>query len=130
MKKHFVTFLSPGTFVHEETTKEIERWDSELAITMARNVKERYNAKPFAFFFTTRSRGEKDFDSKQSRQSGRYYLGGEILTVAQVKKKFPNETILHSNMECNGWDKVIVNTNSWKIVQPFEKDDKLLDVKL
>ena len=42
MKAHFVTFSSPGTFVHEETTKPIGSWDTEKAIEMAREITERH----------------------------------------------------------------------------------------
>ena len=31
IQKHFITFVSPGTFVHEETEKEIDSWDVEKA---------------------------------------------------------------------------------------------------
>ena len=34
MKKHFVTFLSPGTFVSETTTKPIASWSVEKAKAM------------------------------------------------------------------------------------------------
>ena len=35
MKKHFVTFFSPGTFIAESTTKPIESWNIEEAKEMA-----------------------------------------------------------------------------------------------
>lgn len=46
MKKCLVTFLSPGTFVSEQTTKEIEDWCHLKAVDMADDVKERYGATP------------------------------------------------------------------------------------
>jgi len=128
MTAHFVTFLSPGTFVHEETTKPIESWDVEKAKRMARSIKERHAATPFAFVFTTRSRTGEDLDSKEVKRSGRYYLGGKIETIEAVRKRNdPNERILLGNMECNKWHRIIVNTNSWKIVQPLDVDDVVLD---
>jgi len=128
MKTHFVTFLSPGTFVHEETIKPIEAWDTDKAVKMSKSITERYGAKPFAFVFTTRERGDKDLDSKTTRTSGRYFLGGKVLTLAEVEKQMPKETILISNMRCNGIKKVVVNDNSWRSVQPLESDDVVLDV--
>src|SRR5436190_2306214 len=128
MQAHFVTFLSPGTFVHEETERPIESWDVEKAKQMARSVKERYGATPFAFVFTTRSRSDDELDSKVTKRSGRYYLGGKIETIEDVRKRNdPAEHILLSNMECNKWHRIIVNTNSWKIVQPLQADDVVLD---
>lgn len=126
--KHFVTFFSPGTFFHEETDKPIDSWDVTKATEMARKIKERHNATPFAFEFSTRTRGPKDLDSKETKRSGRYYLGGKIETVAEVEaRNDPEERILLHNMKGNGWDRIVVNTNSWRIVQPFTDNDTLLE---
>jgi hypothetical protein len=125
-KQHFVTFLSPGTFVHEETTNPIDSWDVDKAVKMSRKIVERHNAKPFAFFFSTKGRGESDLDSKEINCSGRYYLGGKVMSLDQVKRKMPNETTLIWNMEVNGWKNIVINTNSWKITQPLEDDDTVI----
>lgn len=128
MKKHFVTFYSPGTFVHEETTKEIESWNVDQAVAMSKEIKERYGATPFGFRFKTRERGQKDFDSKQTAESGWYFLGGKIRTRAQVEAdNDPKEEILRSNMRGNNIAAVIENTNSWKVTVPF---DEINDVVL
>lgn len=128
MKKHFVTFYSPGSFVHEETTKPIDSWNIEKAVKMSKEIKERYDAIPHSFQFKTRIRGDHDLDSKVSKVSKTYFLGGEILTLAEVKEKMPDERILISNMKGNGWDKIIINTNSWKATLPFTDDCELLKV--
>lgn len=128
MEKHFVFFLSPGTFVHEQSVREIETWDVEQAKEMARNIKERYGSTPFAFYFITRSREDNDLDSKITQKSPKYYLGGKIETVEEVRaRNDPKERILLSNMEGNRWKKIITNSNSWKITQPLEKDDVVLE---
>lgn len=131
VKKHFVTFYSPGTFFAEDTTKPISSWDIEKAMEMAHGVVERYNATPFGFRFSTRERKAKDLDSKETKTSGMYFLGGKIETLAQVKKRPTAKTedrILISNMEGNKWGKIITNNNSWKMVQPFREDEG--DVRL
>ena len=126
--KHFVTFLSPGTFVHEETTMPIDEWDVDTAKQMSLGVVERYNAKPFAFYFTTRERGPDDLDSRESKRSNRYYLGGKVETLGQVKNRATeSDRILISNMEANGWDRIITNDNSWRVCQPLEDDDVILE---
>lgn len=130
MKKHYVTFFSPGTFFSEHTTKEIDKWDVKKAMKMADNIVERYSATPYGFRFTTRGRTADDFDSKELARSNMYYLGGRIETLEEVEaRNDPKEEILRSNMRCNKWDKIIVNENSWRMVQPFEeeKGDVLLE---
>lgn len=100
MKKNFVTFFSPGTFFSEETTKEISEWDVDLAMKMARDICERYNAKPYGFKFYTRERNENDFDSKEINQSGLFYLGGKVFTLKELEdKNDPEDEILIRNMK-------------------------------
>jgi len=128
MKKHFVTFFSPGTFLSEETTKHIDSWDITQAINMVSSIKERCGATPYGFQFSTRKRKDDELDSYTTKKSGMYFLGGEILTLNTIKKlNNPEDKILISNMESNRFDKVIINTNSWKITLPFTKKDVLLN---
>lgn len=129
MKKHFVTFYSPGTFVAEESTKPIDAWDVDKAVKMARKVSERYNAKPYGFRFSTRERGKDDLDSKVTKRSGLYWLGGKVETLAQVKARATEkDRILVSNMECNKYERIVTNDNSWRWTMPLEKGDVVLDV--
>lgn len=130
MEKHFVTFMSPGTFMHEMTTKAIDSWDIKQAQKMAHEITERYSATPFAFQFSTRTRADDELDSKVSAESPTYYLGGKIETLAEVEaRNDPKEDILRSNMRGNGYERIITNTNSWKVTVPFRDDDVLLDWK-
>ena len=128
MKKHFVTFLSPGSIVSEQSEKPIDSWDVKQAMNMADKICERHNASPYAFYFTTRSRKNDELDSKVTKRSNTYHLGGTVKTLAQVKaENDPDNRILISNMECNGYKKIIVNDNSWRSTQPLKKDDVVLD---
>lgn len=127
VSENFVTFYSPGTFVHEETTKVIESWDIAKAKRMAQEIVERYRARPFGFRFTTRARKEDELDSRVVDTSPMYYLGGTIMTLAEVKERSdPKDRILICNMENNGWDKIIVNNNSWRMVRPLLEGDVVL----
>lgn len=127
MRKHFVTFYSPGTFVAEQTTKPIDLWDVATAVKMSKAINERYGALPYGFRFSTRERGDADLDSKEACSSPMYYLGGRVETVETIEARAnPNERILLSNMKCNGWDRVIVNDNSWRWTQPLDKNDIVL----
>src|SRR5690606_2292573 len=131
MKRHFVTFYSPGTFVAETTTKPIASWDTALAVEMARKITERHSARPYGFRFTTRKREDDELDSRVVEQSPMYFLGGRIETIEEVEaRNDPNEEILRSNMRGNGWNRIIVNDNSWRVRQPLKDDDVVLDVKL
>ena len=129
MKKHFVTFYSPGTFVSETTEEPITSWDIDIAVEMSTKILERYEARPYGFRFSTRERGQKDLDSKVTKTSNLYYLGGDILTLEQVKaRKDPKDKILISNMECNHLDKIIENRNSWLFTGALEKNDVVIDM--
>lgn len=128
VSKHYVTFYSPGTFFAEQTEKPIAEWNVETAKKMADGITERYGATPYAFQFSTRSRGPNDLDSKVAKTSARYFLGGKIETLADVEaRNDPTERILRDNMRINKIARVVVNTNSWKTVQPLEKGDVVLD---
>lgn len=130
VQKHFVTFFSPGTFMAEETTKEIGSWDVDQAMKMAHDVVERYGATPWGFRFSTRGRDSNDLDSREIKRSCLYHLGGKVETLAEVEaRNDPKEEILRSNMRGNGYDKIVVNDNSWRSTQPLGKDDVVLDWK-
>lgn len=131
MQQHFVTFYSPGTFVAEETTKPLDAWSVDLAVRMAREIKERHGAVPYGFRFSTRERGPDDLDSHESARGPMYYLGGKVETLEQVKARATEkDRILIRNMEGNGWHRIITNNNSWRWTQPLNDDDVVLDVDL
>ncbi len=130
MEKHLVTFFSPGTFFDEEREKPVESWDVAAAAEMAHSITERYNATPFAFQFSTQSRGPDDLDSHESARGNTYYLGGRIETRAEIEaRNDPKEDILRSNLRSNDIDRVIVNDNSWRTVRPLKPTDVILDWK-
>ena len=130
MKKHFVTFFSPGTFVAEGTTRPIANWDVPTAVKMSKGLKERCGATPYAFRFTTRERKADELDSTVVKTSGLHYLGGKVETLAQIKKRAdPSESVLVSNMEMNGWNRVVTTTIGYKWTQPLRKGDVVLTAK-
>lgn len=128
MKKHFVVFYSPGTFVAESTTKPIESWDVETAIEMSYNIKVRHGATPFGFQFVTKEREKDELDSHVAERSGMYYLGGDILTLTEIKERDdPRDSILICNMESNDWDRIVENRNSYLWTQLLKEGDVVLD---
>ena len=52
------------------------------------------------------------------------YYKGEVYILEDVRRSFPNEDILISNMKCNGWGKVI-KTCCGNFL-PFRKGDKII----
>jgi hypothetical protein len=137
-RKHFVVFYSPGTLFAEISEKPISDWDCAEAVHLSKDIIERYNAKPYAFRFETRlvhqpiddgEGGKLDVKPKTVKESeGFYYLGGELENYDQVcERNSPDEEILRSNMRCNNMWIVVVNRNSWKIVQPFREHDMIVD---
>jgi len=129
VKKHFVMFYSPGTFFAETSEKPIDSWDVEKAKKMARSIKERYGATPYGFRFITRGRTAKELDSKEIALSPMYYLGGNVETLAQVKARATDkERILVSNMQNNGYDRIVTSTSGYKWTQPLQKEDVVLEV--
>lgn len=128
MKKYFVEFFSPGTFVSEKTTKEIDCHDTKLAMIMTKEIEERHGAVPYGFQFITRERSDDELDSKITYRSSMYFLGGKVETLEEVQaRNDPKERILLGNMECNGIKRIIINTNSYKITLPLEDGDVVLD---
>ena len=124
VEKHFVIFFSPGTFVAETSKRDIPSWDVSTAVRMADDINERHGATPYGFRFTTRRREAGDLDSKEVARSPMHYLGGRVETLAEVEaRNDPLEKILISNMRSNGWNRIIVNDNSWRWTQPLEDGD-------
>jgi hypothetical protein len=127
MKKHFVIFYSPGTFVAETDRQEIDGWYIDKAVEMSKKIKQRHGATPYGFQFITRGRKDNELDSKVIKESKMYFLGGKVLTLQDViDRNDPKDRILISNMKGNNWDRVIVNDNSWRITQPLREGDIVL----
>lgn len=131
MQRHYVTFLSPGTFVSESTTREIDCWDTKTAFEMSKSVFERYEATPYAFYFFTKERKEDDFEPKIIKESNRYFIGGKhgrFLTLEEIKAKNDlDDSILIGNMITNKYERVYETTEGWKFTVPVKPDDVLLD---
>ncbi len=127
MKKHFVEFYSPGTFVSEVDSREIDSWDIEAAQEIATSIVQRYNARPYGFRFVTMERLKDDFEPKEIERSGIYYLGGMTYTLEELRNRNnPRDKTAISNMEINGWERVIENTNSYSFMAPLLDGDTVL----
>ena len=127
MKKDFVTFYSPGTFVAEMTTKQVPSWSIPKALKLMTDVKERHGAVPYGFRFTTKKRGLRDFEPKEVARSGMYYVNCRVETLDELTKRCdPTESTLLENMKRNGWDRIVTSKTGWKWTQPLHEGDTVL----
>jgi hypothetical protein len=118
MKQDFVTLMSPGSFFSEETVYPVDSWDPEA-------VRARVKPHHFALRFHTRERGPDDLDSRVSARSGVYYVGGEVYTLEEVERQFPECGTLIRNMRNNDWARAVrTRIGNW---QPFDDGDTLLN---
>lgn len=127
VQQHYVTFYSPGTFLAEDRREPIDSWDVGEALRRAARVKERYGATPYGFRFTTRGRTANELDSREIAASPMHYFGVVVETLETLKERgHAGDRILISNMECNGWDRVVRTVNGWAWSQPLRPDDVVL----
>lgn len=132
--QHKVTFMSPGTFVSESSTKSIETPDVKVAVQMARDIVERHGARPYGFYFetfatlppVTDAEGNTfEVKSKKLKSSGTYYLSGAVVrSLKEVQREQPG-SILAENMRCNRWNFVIGIRGGWTV--PMNEEDAVLD---
>lgn len=146
--RHFVTFIGPmpphkialGAYTFE--MREVPDWCIDNAVEIAGSLFLTENARPYAFYFTTRGRDRSELDSREINRSPNYYLGGRLMTLDAVERTAVADPLLDSsadpslkpvaaNMRQTKTDTVIVNDNSWRFVGAFNSEtDILLDVKL
>ncbi len=119
IRKTYVEFQYPGLLFSNISTQEVETRDTSK-LDMPKNA--------FAFNFfdiismTIEVDGELvELESKRIHKSNLHYYGGKVYTAQEIRRKFPQEKTLISNMRINGYKKVIkCRTGNW---QPLEKDD-------
>lgn len=118
MLKHYVQFSYPGVIVNEYEVKEVEKRDAALITVPA-------GACAYRFFDRTEIilNGEK-LVGEPKNFSPLTYLG-KAYTLKQVKAEFPESKMLISNMECNGFKRVVrTRCGNW---QPLSEDDVVID---
>jgi hypothetical protein len=133
IEKHYVVFFSPGTLVSETSSKPVKSWDTEAVTLLWQGIEQRHGAKPYGFRFETRLEAESIPDGrggklrvepKTIKQSGMYYIDGDLQTYSEVvKANRPDEEILRSNMRNNEIPVILINTNSYKFTAAFGEED-------
>lgn len=120
----YVEYLSPGSFVSEESAVPVTGRDP------ARIAREA-PASVFAFRFydiatTTVTVSGKQVETKSGaiNATARYYIDAEKLTAADVEALPGDHKILLSNMRGNGWDPILrCRTGNF---QPLEDGDVVI----
>jgi hypothetical protein len=115
--KTYVTFFYPGSFFPETSIREV----AERSLTPDEIPNGCY-----AYRFHSQVEGTLDGEKvvgSPKDYSGMFYIG-EVLTLEQVKEKYPTNKILISNIEGNGWD-VVVRTRLGNF-QPLSQGDKVI----
>lgn len=139
MRKHQVIFYSPGTFVSESSSYDIDSWDMVKAVELSEKVSERYGAKPYGFIFETLLTAEDVPDgeggslkvhAKVTDKSGLHFLGGRLETYSEiVGRNDDKENILRSNMRNNESWIICINDNSFRSTIPFGENDCIVNAR-
>lgn len=120
--EYYAEFNYPGTFMPETSIVQVteEEFNNPKLIAV--------KAKKNAYSFTLFSRLEGKTQGKYMVTSDRipilktFFIGGNVYTLDEVKKLFPDKKTLISNMQ-DQWPKVILcRTKNW---QPFQENDVL-----
>lgn len=111
----YVEFYYPGAFFDETSTREVKTRD-------VKSVSVPDGAFGFRFFdVMSTEEGGVRMSSARLNVSPMYYYGGRIMTLDEVRQEMPEARILISNMEGNGYARVIkCGTSNFR---PFKDDD-------
>lgn len=119
-KKTYVEFFFRGVLFDETSVREVQSRDVE-------KLEVPKNAFGFQFFdvLTTTQEGV-ELTSDRLNESPMHYYGGRIMTLEEVRAEMPDATTLISNMEGNGYDRVIRCTQG--NFKPFEDGDIYVEI--
>jgi len=118
MTKHFVKFYYPGSFFPETLVKQIKN--------RKENIEAPKGCYGYAFFDqeVTSVKGE-ELLGKRKNHSGMTFFGKKY-SVEDLKREFPENKTLISNVENNGYEFAVKTIRgNW---QPVGKKDKVVDV--
>ena len=74
-------------------------------------------------------RREENPDSREIGRSGTRHPGGTVETPEEVEANPEGREILISNMRGNQWDRAVRNNNSYRVTQPLNNGDGVLDTE-
>lgn len=128
MKKHFVEYLSPGTFVSEVSNREVASWSVPDAIKMMGEIVERHGARPYGFRFYTMSRGEDDLNASRTARSHIYFVNCDVLTAEEIlADDDPRFATMRANVLGNGIKRVARTRHGWLAHLPMSDRDEVIE---
>lgn len=138
MRKHYVTFLCPGTFMSEQRTEPIDAWSLHEAAARSSRVVERWGATPYAFFFITRLEAASVPDGeggmlrvmgREVERSAMHHMHATVRSIdeLQADRSGRDLTVLLSNMRGNGWPLVAESIGRYRHFAPYERADVCVD---
>jgi len=136
MRKHYVDFLSPGTFVSEESSAPIEDWDTHKAAQMATHILERYGARPYAFRFRTMltrdplpdgEGGLFQVQPKEVAKSGLHFICGEVIRYDDIPDDDKARRILKANMRNTDCALAVETRNGYRHTAYYSSADCIVD---
>lgn len=117
MLKHFVKFSYPGIIVGH-SHEEIAERKPEL-VTVPKE------AFAYRFYDQEQTIVNGELIGGECKNYSRFTYFGKVYTLEKVKMLFPHLTILISNMECNGLNKVVqTRGGNWF---PLEEGDIVIE---
>jgi hypothetical protein len=119
--KTYAELMFPGSFFSEDSVIEVSKRDP---VALA---KKHENAFSIRFFDLTSTEVVVDgvkrvVSGERKNLSPLYFPDGKIKTLAQIKKM--DAPMILSNMECNGWDRVVRTRRG--TYQPFESGCEII----
>ena len=115
--KQYVEFLYPGALVPESEVREVPNREASVEVPKG----------CFAYKFFERQETESEDGEvllgRPRNYSGTHYFG-KVMSLDDVKREMPNQRTLISNMEGNGWDRVVQTRRG--NYQPFTEQDVLV----
>lgn len=136
MRRHYVTFLSPGMVMSEASTRPVDSWDVTAATKQSGEIVEHCGAKPYGFYFETRLEHDDVPDgeggwlkvmSKELKRSGNYFINGKVLTVADLAARGEVDSTLMRNMRWNKLPFVVETNNGLRHTAQFDPCDAVVD---
>lgn len=123
MQQHHVTYLFPGSFFSEESSRKVSAWDVAEALKDIPKLSDTYPP-AFCFYFSTMRREDDEMNGKQVAKSGRYYLGGKVYEYDELPQGKENEILRLNIQHYDGKRAIKTSAGNW---QPFLPGDTLLD---